>query len=94
MAISNVSAIINADIHKVRAVRIYHPLLYGSIVSYRRAHFKSTLVLTLTLLLGSNNEEGEKESRCGVAAPQRPAPSIYFTFAIMPFCSYCYPWIR
>ena len=28
--------------------RIYYPLLYGSIVSYRRAHRKSPLELTLT----------------------------------------------
>ena len=34
----------------VYASRIYYPLLYGSIVSYRRAHRKSPLVLTLTVV--------------------------------------------
>ena len=32
----------------VYASRIYYPLPYGSIVSYRRAHPKSPLVFTLT----------------------------------------------
>ena len=39
----------------VYATAIYYPLLYGSIVSHRRAHCKSPLVLTLTLgRLGSD----------------------------------------
>ena len=41
----------NAPVSRiVYASRIYYPLLYGSIVSYRRAHHKSPLILTLTSL--------------------------------------------
>ena len=35
----------------VRLSRIYYPLLYGSIVSYRRIQFRPLLDLTLTLCL-------------------------------------------
>lgn len=48
----------------VHTTRIYYPLLYGSIVSYRRAHCKSTLVLTLTLF---RNKKRRRVLRTGNA---------------------------
>ena len=49
----------------------------NSIVAYKTATRQ-----TVNLVLDTNptgNEEREKESRCGVAAPQRPRLSIYIT---------------